>query len=73
MRATRGEKFYEYMITQYQPLLEEATKRKLDPSWLSNPLEEMFSELKSNMEKAISSAERNYGSKSNKALQRTSR
>lgn len=73
LRATRCEKFYEYMITQYQPLLEEATKRKLDPSWLSNPLEEMFSELKSNMEKAISSAERNYGSKSNKALQRTSR
>tara|TARA_R110001592_G_scaffold319321_1_gene596857 strand:- start:1541 stop:4021 length:2481 start_codon:yes stop_codon:yes gene_type:complete len=67
LRADKCEKFYGYMITQYQPLLSEATKRGLDPSWLSNPLEEMFSELKSNIKRAILSAERNYGSHSKRA------
>lgn len=72
LRAARCEKFYRCMIAQYQPLLEEAIKRKLDPIWLSNPLEEMFTELRRNLDGAISSAERNYGPKSNKTLQRTS-
>ncbi|EGR2394575.1 hypothetical protein DYB97_18275, partial [Vibrio cholerae] len=70
LRAERCEKFYSYMLSQYQPLLEEATKRGLEPSWLSNPLEEMYTELKENIEKAISSAIRNYGQKSSKTFKR---
>ncbi|GAA0238306.1 P-loop NTPase fold protein [Marinomonas primoryensis] len=61
LRASRCRSFYSYMITQYKPLLEEATRRSLDPTWLSNPLEEMLKELEDNMQKAIDSAERNYG------------
>ena len=58
------------MLTQYQPLLQEATKRELELTWLGNPLEEMFTELKADMNKAISSAMRNYGPKPNKAFKR---
>ncbi|PCI62154.1 MAG: hypothetical protein COB35_04235 [Gammaproteobacteria bacterium] len=70
LRADRCEKFYIYMLTQYQPLLQEATKRELELTWLGNPLKEMFTELKADMKKAISSAVRNYGQKSNKAFKR---
>jgi hypothetical protein len=70
LRADRCEKFYIYMLTQYQPLLQEATKRELELTWLGNPLEEMFTELKADMNKAMSSAMRNYGPKSNKAFKR---
>ena len=70
LRAERCEVFFSHMIGQYKPLLEEATKRGLDPSWLGNPLEEMFAELKENIAKAINSAKRNYGEKSNKAFNR---
>jgi hypothetical protein len=70
LRADRCEKFYIYMLTQYQPLLQEATKRELELTWLGNPLEEMFTELKADMNKAISSAMRNYGPKSNNAFKR---
>jgi len=73
LRAARCEKFYAYMITQYEPLLEEATKRELDPTWLGNPLEEMLSELKADINNAISSAERNYGKKTNRTMQRLNR
>ncbi|WP_285274870.1 P-loop NTPase fold protein [Halopseudomonas bauzanensis] len=68
LRAQRCETFYKYMITQYQPLLGEATKRNLDPVWLGHPLEEMFPELQRNIGKAISSAVRNYGQKPNNVL-----
>lgn len=64
LRVKKCEKFYQFIINQYKPLLEEAIKRGLDPIWLSNPLEEMFSTLEENMQKATSSAERNYGTTS---------
>lgn len=70
LRSDRCKQFYRYMLNQYLPLLEEATKRGLEPSWLSNPLEEMYTEFEENTEKAVSSAIRNYGSKSNKAFKR---
>lgn len=66
LRAAKCETFYQYMIAQYKPLLEEAVKRGLDNIWLSNPLEEMYAALKQDIGRAISSAERNYSSKSNK-------
>lgn len=73
LRVERCKIFYNYMLTQYQHILEEATKRKLEPAWLSNPLKEMYSDLERNMEKAIDSAQRNYGTKSKKEFQRKSR
>lgn len=65
LRAERCFLFYDYMKTQYQPLLDEAAKRGLDSVWLGNPLDEMHHDLKFNINKAIESAIRNYGSKSN--------
>ncbi|MCF7500643.1 P-loop NTPase fold protein [Pseudoalteromonas sp. L1] len=63
LRARRCEIFYIFIQNQYKPLLEEASKRGLEPAWLSNPLEEMQPELKKNTLKAIASAKRNYGKK----------
>ncbi len=54
------------MISQYSILLSEATKRGLDPIWLSNPLIEMKDTLWSNCDKAYASANRIYGENAQK-------
>ncbi|MBE0378214.1 P-loop NTPase fold protein [Pseudoalteromonas prydzensis] len=63
LRAKRCEIFYIFIQDQFRPLIDEASKRGLEPIWLSNPLEEMQPELKRNTLKAVASAKRNYGKK----------
>jgi hypothetical protein len=61
LRAERAEIFYEFMLTEYIRILNEALKRGLDPVWLTNPLEELKNTLDANLQKAVQSAIRNYG------------
>lgn len=65
-RIDRIKIFYELMISQYSILLSEATKRGLDPIWLSNPLIEMKDTLWGNCDKAYTSANRIYGENAQK-------
>lgn len=61
IRVERAKIFYDLMAIQYQPLLDEATKRGLDPIWLGNPLEEMRAAFEGDTSKALHSAQRLYG------------
>lgn len=61
LRAERAEVFYEFMLSEYIRILNEALKRGLDPVWLTNPLEELRNTLDANLKKAVQSAIRNYG------------
>lgn len=65
LRAERAEYFYNYILGEYKILFTEANKRGLEPIWLGNPLSEMQEALQENLKRAISSAKRNYGKKSN--------
>lgn len=65
-RASRVNIFYGIMQEEYEKLFSEASRRGLDPIWLGNPLVEMAGTLEGNLSRAISSAKRNYGNKSNK-------
>lgn len=61
LRVDRTRVFYEFMDSQYEPILNEASKRGLESIWLGNPLKEMRHALEVNLKAAISSAEKNYG------------
>ena len=63
LRTTRVEFFFEYMINEYAKLYNEASKRSLSPTWLGNPLSEMYETLKEDLKRANDSAKRNYGKK----------
>ena len=60
-RIERAICFYDYMISLYSPILEEASRRTLSKEWRTNPLTEARAELMENLEKARNSAVRNYG------------
>jgi hypothetical protein len=60
-RATRIERFYEYMKNSYSPLRDESVRRGLPREWCTHPLEAAATQLRKNLERAISSALRNYG------------
>jgi len=61
LRVDRAKVFYEFMESQYEPILNEASKRGLESIWLGNPLKEMHHALEENLNAAILSAEKNYG------------
>lgn len=61
LRVNRTRVFYEFMESQYEPILSEASKRGLESIWLGNPLKEMRHALEENLNAAASSAEKNYG------------
>jgi hypothetical protein len=61
LRVERTRAFYEFMESQYEPILNEASKRGLESIWLGNPLKEMRHALEENLNAAILSAEKNYG------------
>lgn len=61
LRIERVKIFYNYILSLYNPVHEEAKKRSLDHIWLTNPLAEMKTELDTNCSKVLNSARRNYG------------
>ncbi|TBL63357.1 P-loop NTPase fold protein [Hafnia alvei] len=60
-RADRAIVFFDYMGKLYAPLQEESNKRSLPKEWRGNPLSAARKALLDNLQKAISSAQRNYG------------
>lgn len=60
-RKERASIFYNYMTTLYSSLFEEANKRLLPKEWRSNPLAEAQYAFDENLNKALQSAQRNYG------------
>lgn len=63
LRVERAKYFYNFILEQYEPILSESSKRGLNPIWLGNPLEEMKDIFNENLQRAIQSAEKNYGKK----------
>src|SRR5262249_42199523 len=61
MRATRVEGFYEYMKNSYSPLRDKSVRRGLSREWCTHPLEAATTQLRNNLDRAINSAIRNYG------------
>lgn len=61
IRVEKAKVFYNLMASQYHLLLEEASKRGLDPIWLGSPFEEMRATFESDCSKAMHSAQRLYG------------
>jgi hypothetical protein len=61
LRSQRAEVFYDFMLSEYSRISNEALKRGLNPIWLTSPLEEQRNSLATNLQKAIRSAKRNYG------------
>ncbi|HGM4957412.1 TPA: P-loop NTPase fold protein [Serratia liquefaciens] len=62
-RIERANMFFEYMQKLYDLLFEEANKRALPKEWRTNPLKEAHYTFSDNLEKALQSAQRNYGTK----------
>lgn len=61
LRSERARCFYEFMLEQYKLIVSESSKRGLNPIWLGNPLEEMQETFNENLNRAIQSANKNYG------------
>ena len=61
-RKARVVAFFNYMKTMYAPLKEESLRRGLPREWCVNPIEAIESEFLSRLNRAMSSAQRNYGS-----------
>lgn len=61
LRVERAKLFFNYMIKLYTPLQEEAHKRSLPKEWRVNPLEAVRNTFNENLDKALVSAEKNYG------------
>lgn len=53
--------FYEYINSLYRLILSEGQKRNLPKEWKTNPFDDAHTSLKTNMDKAMLSAKRNYG------------
>ncbi|EKK1470205.1 P-loop NTPase fold protein [Escherichia coli] len=62
-RKERAQIFFDYMLELYSSLLEEANKRVLPKEWRTNPLQEARYSFIENLNKALQSAQRNYGEK----------
>ncbi len=60
-RKKRVEIFYEFLENSYELLQAEAVRRGLPIEWQGNPFKDGRVSLSTNLEKVISSAERNYG------------
>lgn len=60
-RKDRALAFYHYMQKLYDSLLEEANKRALPKEWRTNPIKESRYTFVDNLNKAMYSAQRNYG------------
>lgn len=61
LRTKKANLFYDYMIKLYQPLQDEASRRSLPKEWRANPLISAQKTFLTNLDKAIASAEKNYG------------
>lgn len=62
LRIERATLFFDYMIKLYNPLQEEANKRTLPKEWRVNPLTAVRHTFMENLNKALTSAQKNYGS-----------
>lgn len=62
LRIERATLFFDYMIKLYNPLQEEANKRTLPKEWRVNPLTAVRHTFMENLNKALISAQKNYGS-----------
>lgn len=60
IRSDRVKRFYEYMISSYMPVLEDAQRRALPAEWCGSPLSEAKPKLWDDCEKALESSRRNY-------------
>lgn len=61
LRHRRIVTFYDYMHKQLAELVAEAQRRALPPEWCGNPMLEAERQLRTNLERALNSAMRNYG------------
>ena len=61
LRIERATLFFDYMLKLYAPLQEEANRRSLPKEWRTNPLTAVRNTFVENLNKALASAERNYG------------
>ena len=60
-RKKRVLTFFDYMKSLYAPLKEESLRRGLPKEWCVNPLEAIEADFTSRLNRAMSSAQRNYG------------
>jgi hypothetical protein len=62
IRKNRVSVFFYYMKKLYEPLKEESVRRGLPREWCVNPIGAIESDFKARLNRAMSSATRNYGS-----------
>jgi GTPase SAR1 family protein len=60
IRIKRAETFFNHMKLLYSAILTEAQRRALPAEWCNNPFDDIESSFKRNLERALSSAIRNY-------------
>ena len=63
VRTERVKVFYEFMLTSYRPIQEEAQRRALSSEWCGSALSEAKEKLWQECAKAIKSSKRNYPDK----------
>lgn len=61
LRVGRVQTFYDYMATLFSPLREESIRRGFAAAWCTHPLENARNQLLSNLARAATSVEKNYG------------
>jgi hypothetical protein len=68
-RKRRVVAFFDYMRRLYAPLRDESIRRGLPKEWCGHPFEAIATQFETNLQRAIRSAERNYGQDETSAYQ----
>lgn len=68
VRKERVRKFFNLMCTQYDEIRNEAQRRTLGMEWCGHPLRELNGALNRELERAMRSAEINYGQAASKSI-----
>ena len=61
IRKARAQEYFQYMKAMYDRLYEESIRRGLPKEWCTHPLRAIEKDFNTNLLRAMSSAERNYG------------
>jgi hypothetical protein len=65
-RKSVVKRFYEWAEREIQKLCIEAARRNLGPFWTTNPMSRMKKDFEAELDRALRSAVRNYGSSEEK-------